>query len=338
MSTSPRLSIGLPVHNGAALLPAALDALLGQSFGDFELIISDNASTDGTEEICRRYAEQDPRVRYIRQPHNIGMVANHNFLVGEARGELFKWASHDDLYARDYLLRCVEALDTHPEAVLAHSWCVLMDEDGTPAQLFKHAEATGSPRAPERFRSTLVDGRGDWTYAIFRTSVLRRTPLHGTHHAGDRTLIAELSLHGVLYQVPEWMYFRRDHPNRHLSTRAWASAWDPRRADRLRNPAIRLYAEYLWGYVSGIHRAPLRAAEKRECYRYLVRWLVGRSAPAAAPGEARESFSTQPLLFLVRSLVGLVRRPKATAPPSDDAAVLAGIDIAALVPARSGVR
>ena len=101
MSAAPRLSIGLPVYNGEKYITDSIEALLGQSYTDFELIISDNASTDSTGDICRRYEKEDSRVRYFRQPQNIGLAPNHNFVVHEARGELFKWAANDDLYARD---------------------------------------------------------------------------------------------------------------------------------------------------------------------------------------------------------------------------------------------
>ncbi|MGH2603742.1 MAG: glycosyltransferase family 2 protein, partial [Dehalococcoidia bacterium] len=131
MTAVPRLSVGLPVYNGEQYLSEALDALLGQSYEDFELIISDNASTDGTEDVCRRYLAQDQRIRYVRQPRNIGAAPNHNFVFRQARGELFKWASHDDLYARDLLRRCVEALDEHPHMVLAHAWHAIIDGAGT---------------------------------------------------------------------------------------------------------------------------------------------------------------------------------------------------------------
>ena len=103
MKALPRLTVGLPVYNGENYLAESLDALLGQSYADFELIISDNASTDGTADICRQYEKKDARVRYFRQPQNVGLAPNHNFVVEQARGELFKWASHDDLYARDLL-------------------------------------------------------------------------------------------------------------------------------------------------------------------------------------------------------------------------------------------
>ncbi|NEB06820.1 glycosyltransferase family 2 protein, partial [Streptomyces sp. SID13726] len=100
MTAQPRLSIGLPVYNGEEYLAESLDALLGQTYEDFELVICDNASTDGTQDICRKYTEQDSRIRYLRLPRNIGATPNHNHVLAESRGELFKWASHDDLYAR----------------------------------------------------------------------------------------------------------------------------------------------------------------------------------------------------------------------------------------------
>src|SRR5215470_10109303 len=130
MNAAPRLSVGLPVYNGEAYLAESLDALLGQTYEDFELIISDNASTDGTADISQGYVKQDARVRYYRQPRNVGLAPNHNFVVEQARGELFKWASNDDLYARDLLERCVDALDKQPEVVLAHSWTAMIDSSG----------------------------------------------------------------------------------------------------------------------------------------------------------------------------------------------------------------
>ena len=103
--STPRLSIGLPVYNGADYLAQSLDSLLGQTYEDFELILSSNASTDATDDICRAYAARDSRIRFFRQPTNIGAVPNHYFVFEQATGELFKWASGDDLYARDLLAR-----------------------------------------------------------------------------------------------------------------------------------------------------------------------------------------------------------------------------------------
>jgi glycosyltransferase involved in cell wall biosynthesis len=95
----PLVSVGLPVYNGERYLSRALDSILEQSLSDFELIISDNASSDTTEAICRDYARRDPRIRYVRQRENLGAPRNWNFVVHEARGRYFKWASASDYCA-----------------------------------------------------------------------------------------------------------------------------------------------------------------------------------------------------------------------------------------------
>ncbi|GAA4873795.1 glycosyltransferase family 2 protein [Pseudonocardia benzenivorans] len=280
MRSTPRLSIGLPVYNGEDYLAESLDALLGQTFTDFELIISDNASTDGTEQIGRQYAARDERVRYVRQPRNLGAIPNHNLLVDLARGELFKWASHDDLYARTLLERCIAELDAHPDAVLCHAWQGIIDEHGRVVQEFDYPLATDAVRPSDRFASVLFTVGGDDFYAVMRTDDLRRTPLNGSYHHSDRTIIAELALLGRFLQVPEILFFRRDHPGRaeraRPTKRARAANMDPRRADRLRNPTVRLLGEYVWGFVSAIQRAPLSSAERRACYAHLSRWLGSR--------------------------------------------------------------
>ena len=281
MSSTPRLTIGLPVYNGEKYLAQSLDALLGQSYQDFELIIADNASTDGTADICQRYAQQDSRVRYIRQPTNVGLAPNHNLVVEQARGELFKWAASDDLYARELIERCVDALDEHPDVVLAHSWSARIDGSGTVTHVYKYPLNTSSAQAPERFRSLLFGSGGDDDYGVIRTKVLRRTAMKESYHHADRTIIAELALHGRFYQVPDWLFFRRDHPDRaeraNPTVRSRCANMDPRRASRLRNPAVRLYGEYVWSYIRAIRHAPLSAEDRRECYGHLARWFASRA-------------------------------------------------------------
>jgi glycosyltransferase involved in cell wall biosynthesis len=291
MNAAPRLSIGLPVYNGENFLAESIEALLGQSYEDFELIISDNFSTDATAEICRHYGGLDCRIRYFRQPRNIGLAPNCNFLVGQARGEFYKEASHDDLYARDLLERCVDGLDEYPQVVLVHSWTAMIDGSGAVTKALKYPLATSSPRAPERFRSLLFDSGGDDDGGVIRTEVLRRAARKDSYHHSDRTIIAELGLHGPFYQVPDWLYFRRDHPNRAEracpTVRSRCANMDPRRADPLRHPVIRLHAEYVWGYIAAIRGAPLSSAERHECFRHLARWLASRARPGRS-GRAEE--------------------------------------------------
>jgi len=297
MSAAPRLTVGLPVYNGENYLAESIEALLGQSYEDFELIISDNASTDGTAGICRYYERQDRRVRVIRLPRNVGLAPNHNLLVDQARGKYFKWASHDDLYARDLLKRCVEALDTNPGVVLAHAWTALIDGSGSVIAADEYPLATASLRAPERFRSLLFVSGGDDDGGVIRTEVLRRTAMKDSYHHADRTIIAELALMGPFCHVPDWLYFRRDHPARAeracTTVRSRCANMDPRRNDRLRHPVLRLHAEYIWGYAAAIHRAPLTPADRRKCYRHLATWLASRAVPSQAdaagmPADGRE--------------------------------------------------
>jgi glycosyltransferase involved in cell wall biosynthesis len=286
MNAAPRLSIGLPVYNGEKYLAEALDALLDQSYKDFELIISDNASTDRTEQICREYVARDQRIRYLRQPVNIGAGPNHNTVFRESRGELFKWASHDDLYGRDLLERCVEVLDAKPDVVLAHAWQAIIDGDGKIVQPIDYPLATDDPRAPVRFHSMLFAVGGDDFYGVIRSDVLRKTPLQQSYHHADRTIVTELALHGPFTQVPEVLFFRRDHPGRaeraNPSMRARCANLDPRRANRLRNPVVRLVGEYVWGFVSAIRRAPLSSSDRRRCYLRLALWMASRVLPGTS--------------------------------------------------------
>lgn len=121
MSEHPKISIGMPVFNGSKYICDALDALLTQSFLEFELIISDNASEDGTQEICKRYAKQDRRIRYIRQSENIGAVKNFKFVLGEAKSDLFVWAAHDDQWMPNFLKTCYGLLKENSSAMYAMS-------------------------------------------------------------------------------------------------------------------------------------------------------------------------------------------------------------------------
>lgn len=292
MNHAPRLSVGLPVYNGERYLAESIEAILGQTFEDFELIISDNASSDGTPGICRDYEKADSRVRFLRQSRNIGAAPNHNFLFEQARGEYFKWAASDDLYARDLLERCVAALDERPDVVLAHSWTAAVDSNGKVIQAMEYPLRTDSPDPAVRLRAMLFgDGNADFgliraddQYGVMRARVLRNVPPQGSYYHSDRTQMAEIALQGPFYQVPEWLYFRREHSDRpqHATptVRGWCANLDPRRANRFRHPTARLVGEFVWGYVAGIGRAPLSATDRMRCYLVLAQWLASKSSPA----------------------------------------------------------
>jgi polysaccharide pyruvyl transferase WcaK-like protein/glycosyltransferase involved in cell wall biosynthesis len=296
----PTVSIGLPVHNGARYLEQSLDALLAQTFTDFELIISDNASTDETADICRAYARRDPRIKYVRQPVNLGAVPNHNVLVDLARGRYFKWASHDDLYAPELLERCVAVLESRPDVVLAHCWDAIVDEHGAVVEAAPYAMATDDPSPAARLRSLLYTPGGNDFYGVIRTEVLRRVGPHGTYYNADRTMVSSLCLHGPFHQVPEILYWRRDHEaraSRAGDRRAVAAALDPRRASRLRHPMVRMHVEYVNGYLTAIGRAPLSTVERARCLAEVARWMWscarrGDRSAAAIPQASGVTLAT----------------------------------------------
>lgn len=107
----PVVSLGMPAYNSEKYIHKALDSLLAQTFTDFEIVISDDASTDRTEEICCTYAVKERRIRYIRQPRNLGSGPNHKFVLEEARGKYFRWANDDDIWDRRYLAEAVAAME-----------------------------------------------------------------------------------------------------------------------------------------------------------------------------------------------------------------------------------
>lgn len=149
-------------------------------------------------------------------------------------------------------------------------------------KLLEYPLATASPRVPERFRSMLFGNGGDDVYGV-RADVRRQTPLHSSHQHADRTIAIDIALLGPFYQVLELLYFRRDHPGRGErgcpTLRTRFTDMDSRRADRWRHPAVRLYGEYILGYVTAIRHAPLSSADRRECYRHLAEWMTSRVRP-----------------------------------------------------------
>lgn len=287
--TTPRLTVGLPTYNRACYLRGTLDSVLAQTYTDFELIISDNASTDATEQIAREYAERDPRIRYVRHPRNLGSAFNHTYVIRKARGEFFKWVSDDDLYAPDLFEQCVRALDAHPEIPLAHAWTTSIDGDGVLIEKVPYVMDTGSGSPSERLRSLLYTEGGDDIYGVIRTQILRSMPDVGSFYHSDRTFVAELALHGPFHNYPDHLFYRREHAGRggqaSLSMRRMCSNLDPARANKWRHPKIRLVGEYLAAYLGAIRRAPITRRQKVACLRVLLFWMAGHVRPARNAGR-----------------------------------------------------
>jgi glycosyltransferase involved in cell wall biosynthesis len=283
MSAVPPVAIGLPVYNGDKHIALTLDSILTQTFGDFELIISDNASTDRTEEICRDYAGRDSRIRYIRNPENLGASRNYNkvFEVSSG-GKYFRWAAHDDLLGPTCLAKHKQALDEGPDSAVISitlrryiSW-----EDG---HLIGTAydcvagvstEAGYAPGQPlerlDRFDDIdfkkLLRMAGGWfpilAFGMIKTEALKKTQLLQPFPGADLVMTAELRFLGQFLCVPEELYFQRLHPAEGWTlrrNRKEEAAWfNPRSRGTLLPHRANLYYQY----SKSILRSPISFGQK----------------------------------------------------------------------------
>jgi len=209
----PRVSVGIPVRNAERYLRTAVDSVLCQDYQDFELILSDNASTDRTPEICREYAASDRRVRYFRNEVNIGAVPNFNRLFHLAGGEFFKWLPADDACYPSLLRRAVEVFDAAPASVaLVYPWCEMIDEQGRYHGRLDEPVETRSRQPHRRLRKVLVKRSSAAALGgLIRSEHLRRTRLRGSYAMDDMGLLAELALVGEFWMIPEVLLKVRVH-------------------------------------------------------------------------------------------------------------------------------
>ena len=205
----PRVSIGVPVYNGERYLRASLDALLAQTFTDIELIVSDNASTDATWDICTEATLRDPRVRTFRQERNLGAPANWNFTARQAHGRFFKWASASDLCAPSMIERCLEAMQDE-SVVLAFGRTCLIEDDGRELGVFDRDFPVEDARPHERFRRVCHQlSINNAQSGLIRMDALRRTRLDRLYPSGDLVLMAELAMQGKWRLIDEVLLYRR---------------------------------------------------------------------------------------------------------------------------------
>lgn len=281
----PLVSVGLPVYNGEKYLADALDSILGQTLGDIEVVISDNASTDRTAEICQEYAARDPRIRYHRQATNLGGAPNFNFVFLESRGRFFKWAAHDDICAPLLLESCVAALEEHPDHVVAYTREYMIDDIGnrigergsTP----KFASAEPHVRVATALSSKVDGGPPSAIFGVMRRSVLKQTRLHGGYTGSDRVLMVELALRGPLYEVNEPLFSNRDHADRSIRISEKVGerghpreAWfDTARAGKIVFPSWRRLVDF----TTAIAQAPVPVSSKLRSYGVLAQWLSDRN-------------------------------------------------------------
>jgi len=290
MYLTPLVSIGLFVYNGERFLEETLYSILNQTFTDFELIISDNASTDRTGEIAKAHAKRDDRIRYYRSEKNMGDGWNIRRVYELATGKYFKQAAADDLLEPDFLRRCVDILESDSDCVVAYARTKEVDENGTFIKNYITPLKTDSSDPVEHFRGILMTG-GDMCYQIFgvmRMSALRQIPPQGSYVNADGVLLARMSLLGQFREIPEHLFISRRHsgqsaatlpvrlrqPRRFRLTNRYSTLpspewWDPAKTRAVTFPEFRRSLEY---FLS-IYRAPLGAGQKLRCYCLWSFWM-----------------------------------------------------------------
>jgi len=278
MSNKPRVSIGMPVYNGEKYLREAVDSILNQTFSDFELIISDNGSTDRTEEICRTYVARDPRIRYYRNEENRGAAWNFNRVFKLSKGEYFKWVAADDVCAPEFISKCVEALESDSSAVLAYTKVLVIDEKSKPltedARVNTSHMQVDSLKPDKRFSSLLCYSHScDPVFGVIRNEIFKKTSRLGNFVSSDRVLLAQLSLFGRFIEIPQALFFRRYHGSDSVASypsKYERGEWfDPAKKGKPTFPAWRLFFEYL----ISVKRSSLRLYQKLDCYLQMLRWI-----------------------------------------------------------------
>jgi len=257
----PRVSIGLAVYNGARFLAETIESHLDQTYQDFELIIADNASTDESGDIARRYAARDRRVRYERSDVNIGAAANYRRAFRLARAPFFRWSAADDLFAPDSLARCVEILEGEPRVVLTYPRTKLIDERGVVLREYEDGLNLRSPSPSERFTALLHRiGYVNAIYGLIRSAAMRDARGMGDYVGSDIVFQAELALYGSFWEIPDFLFFRRMHA-------AASSSMSAAERNQFYHPqaprtiSMRRW-RHLWELARAVERAPIPFHEK----------------------------------------------------------------------------
>jgi glycosyltransferase involved in cell wall biosynthesis len=278
LGAAPTVSICLPVFNGENYLSEAVESMLAQTFGDFELVITDNASTDRTEEICRKFAAADSRVKYHRNEKNVGGARNQAIAVELACGRLVRLSAHDDKMAPTHLEECVAVLEQRPDAVIVFTSTVVLDEVGAVVSDYRSTRGTGETPS-KRFRELIFrDHNCDAIYGVIRGDVLRRVRPMENFIDGDKVFLCRLAFHGPFVSIDRPLFYKRYHPKNYVANWRDRMAWY--------NPEAKGKASFpnwleLRSFTNAVINAPISRRERTRCGVTTCHWVVRYSTKLA---------------------------------------------------------
>jgi glycosyltransferase involved in cell wall biosynthesis len=262
VTTSPLITIGVPVYNAAAHLGSTLESLLAQTFTDFELIVSDNASTDATREIVEDYLHRDSRIRYERHALNIGANGNYASLVRLARGTLFKWSAASDWCAPTFLERCKNELLAHEDTVLVAPRTRLFEESPAEYQDYEgDLEVLDETPFGRLKRVTSELALNNAMNGLIRTAALRSARPMGAYLGADVVLMGELALRGKFRLLEDRLFYRRMDVATATAMQARSAVWAHHYPTRSARSLFQGTKRHL-GWASGVLRAPISLPER----------------------------------------------------------------------------
>ncbi|MEM7271501.1 MAG: glycosyltransferase family 2 protein [Actinomycetota bacterium] len=267
---APTVSIGLPIYNGERFIERSVRSVLDQDYADFELVVSDNGSTDRSLEIIEEVADGDPRVVILRNSENRGAAWNYNNAFDHSRGRYFRWHADDDWFEPELIGKLVKAFEAEPSAVIAHSWTRFVDDDGAMTREFQDDLRVQDDTPQDRLRSTITNLTFcNPVFGLIRSDALGRSAKIGAFPGSDAILLYELAMYGTFAVVPELLYNRR--PGNSIKTNNSMQAvaeWFAPTGRGGRFPAAYRSA----AMVNAIRRAPLPAGEKAACLQTFLRY------------------------------------------------------------------
>jgi glycosyltransferase involved in cell wall biosynthesis len=270
-SRAPRVSVGMPMYNAGNHLAPSIESVLQQTFRDLELIICDNASTDGSLQIALDYAAKDPRVRVLRGSRNIGANPNYRKAALAAAGEYFKWSSSNDLIEPTFVERCVQVLDDNPDVVLCHGQTQIFTDDPRNSSDYRDDFPLEMDDAVDRF-IRLCEGLrlNNMMNGLIRRAALLQTSVMPDYMSSDTVVLAELALRGKFHVAAGARFLRR------LDESSATALQAPHRVLAHHYPDGGMGAQFqTWrlvrGYFSAVRRAPLPPAGRRRAYTYVAR-------------------------------------------------------------------
>jgi glycosyltransferase involved in cell wall biosynthesis len=273
-SNQPLVTIGMPVYNSERHLAQSIDSLLAQTYRDFVLIISDNASTDSTPEICQRYTRQDSRVRYFRNAVNVGMTGNFNRVFELTQTKYIKWSTADDFWAPDMLADAVPIMEADPSIVVCYPQTIIVDGQGREQGPYFDKLHMMQDDPVERFIQLTDNIRlVNHHLGLLRTDAVRRTRLFGKHVSADIGFLAEMSLYGKFYEVKKPQFFRRFHED----SSSWNRGDQEQEARRFHAANVRRVPFNTWrfhgAYWGAILRSPLTLKQKARLLYYVSKGM-----------------------------------------------------------------